>query len=128
MNIVAFAKELMEERDPISCYADFKQLVVDLLSKLNTWSKYEKGSLRDCPNLAQPREVILEEVAEVPNIVDIDACTTLESHCLEVHDEEDSCEEEVPPGDKEVLAEGTDIREQNPMGGEDDMYREYMMG
>ena len=62
MNIVAFAKELMEERDSISCYADLKQLVVDLLSKLNTWSKYEKGSLRDCPDLAQPRVVMLEEV------------------------------------------------------------------
>ena len=128
MNIVALATEMMEERDPITCYADLHQLVVDLLSKLNTWSKYEKGSLRDCPNLAQPTEVILEEVAEVANIFDIDACTTLESRSLEVHDEEDSCEEEVPAGDEEVLAEGTDISEQNTMEGENDMYRDYMMG
>jgi len=59
MNVVALAKEKMAEREPIACYDDLHQLVVDLLSMINT----------------MPKEVRLEEAPEADIIFDINVGT-----------------------------------------------------
>ena len=65
-------KEMMEERDPITNYGEFHQMVIDLLSSLTSCrSKYDRGSLADCPNLALPKDVRLEVPIEADNIADI---------------------------------------------------------
>ena len=122
MNIVALAKELMEERDPINSYDDLHQLVVDLLSMINTWRKYERGSLNDCPNLAKTEEVRVEEAPEAAHMVDlnIDSCPPTKHLKSDDEDCDSFGEEEEPARDEDNRAEES---QQKP-----DQYREYMMG
>ena len=138
MNVVALAKEKMAEREPIACYDDLHQLVVDLLSMINTWSKYVRGSLRDCPDLTMPKEVRLEEAPEADIIFDINVGTCPPPKQLKTvnldnidHCEEDSCSEEAPDTDMEEAATSDcspTKSEQKPMESKGDQYREYMLG
>ena len=134
MNIVALAEEMMEER-PITSYADLHQLVLDLLAMTNTWSKYEWGSLKDCPDLAQPKVVRLEEAPLVTSIIDIDidGCPPPKQQKPLSLDEEDSSASETSAGDEEAatIADVSDCpptEAEQPLEGSDDQYREYMLG
>ena len=133
-SIVALALSLLEDRGPITSYADFKGLVQQLIASFQTWDKFRPSGLRSCPNLASSEAATLHESPEVEPILD------LANLFKRVRREGDDEEDDDVEGDEE----GDDMEEEIPEDGEesnllnnepgrvveddDDEYLEYVKG
>ena len=143
MNCVALAKDMLDQRDPITSYAEFHQLAIDLLSILTTCrSKYERPRLKDCPDLALAEEVQLEEAAGAADIiVDLRGwpgpptkqLKTAHRDCQDpAMTEEDQMEEtagaDLSDWEEQEVEMVDQEAHQVPEQGEADEYREYQIG